>query len=229
MFAIRSSRARRVVLAAFGSLAVAASPASAGVQPVSPTDGSWTATSRPHFAWTADAGTAPYALEVSQHRELRADGGFRSTVIAQQLDPAATSFRPSLAQQLWTGRWYWRVRANDAAGDASSAVREVVVSRRVLRPQLYVFATPRGTSGFVRINTNTHKFRLRVRIVHGRSVCLDRVIVRRRERARLHLWEAFRIYCYPPAQLRRGTVATVTTTLSAGSLARAVTRRDVVR
>ncbi|MBD3158203.1 MAG: hypothetical protein GF309_05380 [Candidatus Lokiarchaeota archaeon] len=76
--------------------------------PLSPTNGSYTENKRPEFEWSESAGASSYTLQ------LDLNTSFSSSNLTEIDDLESTSYIPTT--DLAHGRWYWRVRAQNASG-----------------------------------------------------------------------------------------------------------------
>jgi len=214
------------------ALVLAATSATAAPVVTAPAAGA-TTTVRPTFSWTFEPLTTARALEVAATTTLDTAGDLTAPIIDVPLAPTARSLRPTLAQQLYAGRWYWHVTGTLGAGTApaansDSALRAFTVRKSIAAPYISINSTRRGTAGIVRVKVNVPAYTMRVRIVHGRTVCLSRVVRGTRPRTRLHRADSFKIFCYPVSPLATGTRATTTVTIIAGGVKRTTVHRDTV-
>jgi hypothetical protein len=210
-----------VMIVALLALLVVPSLATAAIVPVSPRLALVTTTPAPAFTWRLDAGSAPSSLQVSVNPAVDpATNRLVGASIDQPLAATATGYRLAAAQQLFAGTWHWRVVGATAGIADASPTQPFTIRPVVSRPRLKFSAVGKGTTGVVRVHTNTARFKLGIRIVHGRATCLKRVITRPRTRASLKLWDTYRIYCYPYGGILPGSRVAVAATVSANGLSR---------
>ena len=219
-----------VLLLALLALLVVPTLAAAAIAPVSPAAGLATANSAPTFTWTLDGGSVPGSLQVSTNPAVDpSTNRLVGASIDQPLAADAAGYRPGTAQQLYAGVWNWRVVGTTAGVADATPTQAFTVRPVVSTPRLKVAATRKGTAGTVRIHTNTARFRMRVRILHGRSTCLNRVVTRSRARARIGAWDTYRIYCYPYGGVARGTRVTTIVTVTGNGVSRSARATAIAR
>lgn len=216
--------------AAAASALAAPAVADAAITPTAPAANAVTLSSAPNFTWALDADSVATGLQVAASANVdAASGKLVAPAIDATVAPGVTTYRPGAALQLFAGRWYWRVTGTTAGGADGSAPQLLVVKPQVAPPRLTKLVPARkGVSGVVQLRTNTARYKLRVRVKYGATVCLDDVVTDKRARARISKWDAFRIYCYPYGGVKAGTVATVTVTVAGNGVSRTTTRRVTI-
>jgi hypothetical protein len=98
-----------------------------------PLNGVATADNRPSFVWEAIPGAVKYQLHVST------SPGFE-TLANERHDLTGTSFRPVLAMK--DGVYYWRMRANDVAGNWGSWSETWKVTIKTIGPLAPALISP---------------------------------------------------------------------------------------
>ncbi|MBC7460824.1 MAG: hypothetical protein H7287_05640 [Thermoleophilia bacterium] len=211
------------------ALLAAAGSARAAITPIAPAPDSASLRSDPAFSWAVDGDSVVSSLQVAAYPALDpVTGKLVAPVIDQGLAAGATTFTPGSTLQLFAGTWYWRVVGTTGEATAGTDPRVLKVMPQVAPPRLKLTAARNGTTAVAQLRTNAAKYTLRVRIFHGRTACFDKVVTGIRKRARIAVWDAFKVYCYPFGGVKAGTRAKVIITVTANGVTRTTTRLAIV-
>lgn len=206
-----------------------AASAEAAITPVAPAADTVTLRSNPVFSWATDGDSSVSSLQVAANPAIDpVTNKLVAPVIDQGITAGSTTFTPGTALQLFAGTWYWRVVGTTGGAPAGTDPRVIRVKPQVAPPRVRLTAARKGTTGVVQLRTNAAKYKLRVRILHGRVTCLDRLLTGTRKRTRIASWDAFKVYCYPYLGVSSGTRAKVIITITANGVTRTTTRLATV-